>query len=78
MKTPQYRIVHETDSAVTIQDVGPWDQYPTVTNGVEEVVAQIHEYLNGRQLFYYDSESQLDIIQIKDGKFNGFAPGPKL
>ena len=61
-------------------DVGPWDQYPTVTNGAEEVVAELLGsglLKQNQRLFYYDSEKNLDEILIKDGHFAGFAPNPQ-
>jgi len=65
---------------LVIKDVGPWDQHPTVTNDAEAVVEALTSqgYLpEGRRLFYYDSEGTLDEILIKDGRFVGFAPGPR-
>lgn len=60
-----------------IKDVGPWDQYMTVTNNVENVVAELHErgFLpEGHRLFYFDSENNLDEIVVKNGKFVEFKP----
>lgn len=65
---------------LVIKDVGPWDKYMTVTNAAEETVAELigdGHLPEGRRLFYYDSEGQLDELLIKDGKFAGFAPGPQ-
>ena len=74
MRKANYRIMNQTDKVVTIEDVGPWQTYPTITNAAEEVVAELVGHLRGRRLFYYDSDNRLDEILIKDGKFAGFAP----
>jgi len=71
---PNYEIVGEHDHHVLIIDVGPWDKHKTVTNGVEEVIAELLPTLNGRHLAYIDSNGDLAEILIKDGKFNGFLP----
>jgi len=82
MKTPNY-VIAETDflqqKPLVIRDIGPWDKYPTITNGAEEVVGQLvaeGKLPEGRRLLYYDSEGRLDEIRVKDGRFAGFAPGP--
>jgi len=71
-----YRIVKETTQALLIEDLGPWDQYMTVTNNVENVVEELKEKLAGRRLFYMDSEKQMDEILYKRNpiafKFIGF------
>jgi len=72
-----YTIVASDRNQVIIQDVGPWDQYPTVTNDAENVVKELvaKGYLaDGRRLFYYDTDGILDEILVKDGAFAGFAP----
>ena len=72
-----YQIVDETETSLTIRDVGPWDKHPTVTNDAEGVVYELAAQLRGRRLFYYDSENNLDEILVRDGAFDGFAPGPR-
>lgn len=62
--------------AFVIRDVGPWDSFPTVTNDAEWVVEQLAPELEGRRLFYYDSDGELDELVIVDGRFSGYAPGP--
>lgn len=64
---------------LVIKDVGPWDQFLSVTNAAEQVVAELAadgQLPAGRRLLYYDSEGQLDELLVKDGKFAGFKPGP--
>ena len=72
MKHPNYKIITSTDEYILIQDIGPWDTFPTVTNRVEEVVEELAERLNGRRLFYIDSDSETDEILHTAGKFTGF------
>ncbi len=51
----------------------------SVTNDAEAVVAYLFRagtLRDGRRLFYYDTDGNLDELLIKDGKFAGFAPGP--
>jgi hypothetical protein len=78
MKTPNYRILKSGVDHVIIEDVGPWDRYPTITNGAEEVVEDLFKnakLTNGQRLFYVDSEGQFDELKVKNGQFAGFAPG---
>ena len=74
MRKANYMITDQTNEAVTIMDLGPWDKHPTITNSAEGIVAELVGHLRGRRLFYYDSDNRLDEILIKDGKFAGFAP----
>lgn len=71
-----FEMVRSNAQSVVIRDVGPWDRHPTVTNDAESVVAALADSLNGRRLFYFDSDEQLDEILVRDGRFAGFAPGP--
>lgn len=77
---PNYVVVKTTVDEVTIKDLGPWDLYPTVTNRAESVVAELlesGELKPGQRLMYYDSDGNLDQLLVKDGRFAGFAPGPR-
>lgn len=67
-----YRIVGETDYALIIEDLGPWDYHMTVTNDAAGVVAELATELAGRRLFYFDSVGALDEITHQRGKFTGF------
>ena len=66
---------------LTIRDLGPWDQHPTVTNDAEDVLARLHcegKLPAGRRLYYYDSEGRLDELKHDgQGHFTGFGPGPQ-
>jgi hypothetical protein len=73
MKTPSFITVLETDQYIVIRDVGPWDIYPTITNGAEIVVRIIALTMTESQrLFYYDSEGELGELEIKDGQFDDY------
>ena len=81
MKIANYRIVSESLESIVIEDCGPWDQFPTVTNSAEEVIDDLRQkgYLKTNQrLFYYDSDGIMDELLLKNFRFNGFAPGPKI
>lgn len=76
MKTPNYETVSVTDQRILLRDLGPWDQYPTITNNAEAVVRQMTtaygEDLGGRELHYIDSEGDIDRLLVENGKFAGF------
>lgn len=76
MKRAQYEVVRDMPDHMTIRDLGPWDQFPTVTNDAENVVLDLADLLGNRRLLYIDSEGKLDELLVKDGRFAGFAPGP--
>lgn len=61
---------------VVIRDLGPWDQYKTVTNDAENVVEFLTEaevLKPGDRLFCFDSSGQFDEILVEHGRFAGFA-----
>lgn len=76
MLRASYRIEEQTDEKVVIRDVGR--DCMSVTNDAEAVVRDLQRngMLDGRRLFYYDSDGRLDELK-HDGKgiFRGFAPG---
>lgn len=74
MKTANFEVVETTESHILIRDVGPWDQFPTITNAAEDVVSSLLPVLTGRRLYYFDSEGDLGELVVKFGKFAGFAP----
>lgn len=77
-RNPNYIIEKETADYILIRDIGPWDQRLSITNGAEQVVAELATRLNGRRLEYYDSGGERDQLLVKDGRFDGFAPCPTL
>ena len=74
MRKANFELVEHNQHHVLIRDVGPWDQYRTVTNAAEEVVAELLPMLKGRRLEYIDSEGKRAVLKIKNGKFVGFDP----
>ena len=77
MKRANYHIESDNHNYLLIRDVGPWDEYLTVTNAAETVVKELSFHLGTRQLFYIDTDGQMDELLVKNGQFAGFAPGPK-
>ncbi len=66
--------------ALIISDMSDTSGGPTITNSAEKIVKELFErgwLEEGRRLFYFDTDNDLDEIIIKDGAFRGFAPGPK-
>lgn len=75
-KTVNFSIVEQTSEYLVIADNGPWDQHLTITNGAEIVVAQLAPKLNGRKLYYYDTDGRIDQLGVSpDGQFTGFIAG---
>ena len=77
MANANFTIEQETPEYIFIHDVGPWDQHRTITNDAEwviETLAKDHA-LEGRRLFYRDSEGQIDELKHAAGRFAGFSPG---
>ncbi len=68
------------EGSMLLRDIGPHDQYATITNAAEEVVAEI--VAGGmfdpdfQRLFYWDSLGNMDELLVKGGKFAGFKAGP--
>ena len=74
MRNAQYLIIDDKEGfPLVIQDIGPWDEYPTVTNDAERVVeALIKEgrLPEGRRLFYFDSMDLVTrILDIRSATF---------
>lgn len=73
MRRSNYRIISANEREVVLEDVGPWDQHPSVTNDIEQVVRDlwIKGYLNkdSVKLFYYDTDGEKTQVIHKDGFF---------
>src|SRR5579885_3128206 len=73
-----YEIVFSetTPPVLTIRDLGPWCEVPTITNDAQHVVRELHQkgFLKaGRKLHYYDSDGRLDeLLHDGAGRFMGF------
>ncbi len=68
-----YRVVLNIKDFVLLEDVGPHDEWMTVTNAVEGVVKELLSQGKlqwGQRLFYIDSMNALDEIEFN--VVNGF------
>lgn len=74
MRKANYELVEQTTEYILIRDIGPWDQYLTITNAAEEVIAELLPMLKGRRLKYIDSHGERAVLRIENGKFAGFDP----
>lgn len=74
MRTANYEIIKETIDLLLIRDLGLHDKYLTITNGTEQVVAELAPRLGNRRLEYIDSKGERTQIIVRDDKFAGFAP----
>lgn len=77
MNRANYSIVTDTAENFIIRDEGPWHVHATVTNDAEQVVKDLAPKLGKRRLLYIDSNGDMDEIVHRDGKFVGFAGGPR-
>ena len=73
-----YNVILQVKSFVLIKDIGPHDQYLTITNAVEKVVKELvsnGKIQSSQRLFYLDSEGEMGEIEfhIIDG-FQRFSP----
>lgn len=72
MTHANFEIIDANEHRLVIRDLGPWNQFPTITNDAEYVVEQIAKTLGERTLLYVDSEGTTDELVVRDGKFFGF------
>lgn len=59
------KTLESTPEVLMIEDDGPFDKYPTITNSAREVVDALiksGELVPGRKLRYYDSHGDMDEI----------------
>jgi hypothetical protein len=75
-KPANFSIVLQTSKSLLIRDDGPWNVHFTVTNDAARVVEHLasRSLLEGRRLFYFDSEREIAELVHQDGKFVRFAP----
>lgn len=75
---PRYRFVFRSSNMICLKDLGPWDQYPTLTNRADYVVKSLvdaGELEVGTRLFYQDSEGDLaEMVWSPRGGFERFLP----
>ena len=63
------------DQWLTIRDLGPHDQFPTVTNDAQAVVRglfHLGELTPGRRLRHYDSDGDLAELVFQGDRFVSF------
>ena len=80
-KYPKYEIVVNKPHIIIVRDLGPHDQFPTITNAVERLIYDLrnHGYLGDsskeKRLGYYDSSDWLDEIIYNSNGFVSFRVG---
>jgi len=77
LKKSNYVVEVSNDEKIVLCDIGPWDQYSTITNNAEGVIAELHSITPGglgdRKVFYYDSEGDYDELgHDGEGNFTTF------
>lgn len=77
MNNPVYTILEDNAAYILLQDEGPWTMHPTITNSPEIIVERFAKHLNGRPLYYIDSEGQYTELLVKDGEFLDYAEPTK-
>lgn len=70
-----FQVVSQDSLQMTLRDLGPWDQFMTITNNAEDVVRYCHEKLclGDRRLQYEDSEGVLTELLHDGPVFRGFS-----
>lgn len=68
----RYKILLDMQYYLLLHDLGPWDEFMTITNAAEGVVKEVAHRLGKRRLFYYDSENKLTELVVRDGAFIAF------
>lgn len=83
----RFAILEVTRERLLIEDVGPHDRHPTVTNDAARVVEMLAGgipvgpnralagLLQNRRLYYVDSSGNVDEILHQGGRFVGFRTG---
>ncbi len=64
MRRSNFEVVEITDKQIVLRDLGPWDEFMTITNNAENVVNLLRDKIGNRRLFYYDSEGELTEILV--------------
>ena len=72
---PVVNISHNDKDIIILEDVGPWDNRPTITNDIEYVIARLYAQgmlNNNKRLLYVDSENILTEVVHFNEKFIRF------
>ena len=75
MNKSKYKIEIVDEKLVLLKDIGPWDQFKTITNNAKEVVEEIRELGHletDPNLLYWDSEGNLTELVYNDSGFLDF------
>jgi len=72
MNRANYAIDMATDEYILLQDVGPHDEFLTITNDIESVVENMRDLLRGRKLYYLSSDGETVGVLIDKNEFSGF------
>jgi len=68
----EYCVVYDGTEGLVIRDL---NSSVSITNAAEAVVASLAGVLDGRGLFYFDSDDRLGEIVVRASRFAGFSPG---
>lgn len=79
VKYAMYSVIISRTEFVLIKDVGPWDEFLTVTNAAESVIQELfaegHLHFLPR-LFYVDTDEQVDELRYSiegiKARFTGY------
>jgi len=74
IKRSNWTVEEVNDQHITLRDLGPWDEYMTITNDIESVIKDLSSSIAGRRVFYYNNNEELNEVVIKNGEFSGFYP----
>ena len=72
MKRSNYVINSEDENQIVLKDLGPWDQYLTITNDAENIIEELSAEQKEKIIYYFDSNSVLTELLVLDGKLKGF------
>ena len=76
MREARFKVIGHNDRVLAIKDIGPWDEYLTVTNDIENVVRRLYasgDLVHGQSLNVVDSEGDCDTVIHEHGEFVSFA-----
>jgi len=68
-RTANYEILESNDDYILLRDLGPWDEYPTITNSVGEVLRSLAGSLIAQKkdklLYYIEDDGECTRIQYE-------------
>lgn len=75
MRKANYAILSNDNTHITLEDIGPWNIYLTITNDIDNIVSDLYKkslLTNEKEFSYIDSDGFVTYIKHKDGKFISF------